>query len=280
MNNSQINLYEKTMEAYNSIYDEISTKPLGRICHYTSKEAFISIISNCTLRFTYYEDFNDKTEGKIVFKFVLKLAKKKYPKSFYQSIRKRILNINHCIKARYFICCLSTDHDNKKMWKYYTKNKNKDGCNFEFEADELYHAICRNANANVSYSEVIYDYKVAKIKLVAVLDRFYVCWNLASNDYIKECVIDYLYDAIELFRFAFKKRKYEWENEERLILTLWDDSRTLKGINGKRYIDISFGGKNNYNFRGINISPYVSYESKEFYINKSIGYGDWCDIIN
>ena len=145
--------------------------------HYTSPDAFLSIITKKNLRFTDARFMNDKSEliyfVKILLEF-LQSSKTKYPLCLeclnnilaaYEVDKIKKLEIDridlipnikdisdqNITAKRTYIFCTSTDADSLSMWNYYVKGGNYQGYNIGFNINKLLKQFehIRIGNANV-----------------------------------------------------------------------------------------------------------------------------------
>lgn len=129
------------------------------VYHYTSPDAFLSIIQNQAIRFTDIRYLNDKSEGIYFVKLLLEFRDKnkgKYP-YFEEAINALLidndaekiknLEVTHIkfseipympYKAeRIFVFCTCTEADSLNMWNYYVNNGAYQGYNIGFKINEF-----------------------------------------------------------------------------------------------------------------------------------------------
>lgn len=149
--------------------------------HYTSPDAFLSIIKNECIRFSDIRYMNDKSETVYAVKllldflqenrgkylFVEDVLDKLIGKQFYSDIQElRTTNVSFnqipgfdCLTNRSFLFCLSTKKDALNMWNYYVKNGHYEGYNIGFDLYELLKTF-DVPQANTSDAFLIYHGKV------------------------------------------------------------------------------------------------------------------------
>ena len=156
------------------------------VYHYTSPEAFLSIVQNNSIRFSDVRYMNDKSEAIFVVKRLLEFAEKRkneYPlfcealntllkENSYDAIKNLTVDQVQYVdfpglkfeKQRNFIFCTSTEADSLNMWNYYASGGKYSGYNiglsvldflksFDTESEKTLDAFI------VYYGKVIYKEK-------------------------------------------------------------------------------------------------------------------------
>lgn len=141
---SHMNYYRDLVSRHNSIkISEIIPPYEGMIYHYTSVNAFCSILESSKLRFTNKKYLNDTTEGSYIFDLCKREAESLCRKR--AEAKEQFLTLCDKIKrekARYNIleayqCSFSTTSDNLCLWNYYTHGDSVQGYNLGFDS-QLY----------------------------------------------------------------------------------------------------------------------------------------------
>ncbi len=150
--------------------------PKGPQYHYTSPEAFLSIIRNRKLRFSDIRYMNDKTEGIYFVKVLLDFMDKnreRYP--YVQSAINSLIGQNnfrriqdldiseisfkevngfHYEKNRKFLFCTSGENDALNMWNYYIHNGQYQGYNLGLQMESFLRTFSDPA---ISYDRIAVD---------------------------------------------------------------------------------------------------------------------------
>lgn len=217
------------------------------VYHYTSPEAFLSIIQNGSIRFSDVRYMNDKSEAIFVVKRLIEFSEKKknvYP-LFCEALNKLLKGNNFDAlknlavdkvqyvefpglkfeKQRNFIFCTSTESDSLNMWNYYASGGKYSGYNiglsvqnflksFDTESEEFLDAFI------VYHGNVIYKEK----------EQFEIIEELAKQI---EKPIQYdkspqaihrraatIRNFIEIKGLFFKHSSFSSENEYRFLLSI------------------------------------------------------------
>lgn len=194
------------------------------IYHYTSFDAFKSIITNHKLRFTNRLFLNDYTEGKYILSLCIDNADKIFEydndlKKYFLEKCKTHLDDMETDTFQFYQCSFTVDGDNLPMWNYYSGNS---GINIVFDRD----VITKHYFQKVGYQtnifncgSVIYD-KEKQLDIVKkiVLD-FSVKFPSANSCELAEYIVrKLLYAGI-----FFKSKSYEIEKEYRITFELFSE---------------------------------------------------------
>lgn len=242
--------------------------------HYTSPEAFLSIIKSTRVRFTDIRFLNDRSERIYLVKLMCDYFnenKQKFPhveEAFYnlisnnpvESIRNlSISKINFDTSlpidnVRHFVFCMCEECDMLNMWNYYVNNGLYQGYNIGINVLEFLKTFdVENKNLldafTVYYGKVIYN----KGKQYKELEILFQDLEKENNfDYIKIRLKLY----IDTYCAFFKHIKFENEKEFRIVIEISDKRipRTdnhFVGLSNK-FIEYDFCTKNGL------IVPYLS----------------------
>lgn len=245
----------------------------GIIYHYTSPEAFLSIVQHQEIRFTDIRYLNDRAEGVYFVKVLLDFLSKnagKYP-YFEETINQllkgndwdRIQNLE-TIEVHYnevprmpykadrvFVFCACAEPDLLNMWNYYVNNGAYQGYNIGFRIKELLNTFdTPDSNEidmfQVYYGNVIYDEK-QQMREVRMLAEGIEKEVQTSKD--KERALKYaqitLRGYINTQGAFYKHPKFKAENEFRIIVQILDkriphseeDARKFVGVNNKKLVE-------------------------------------------
>ena len=261
------------------------------VYHYTSPNAFLSIVQNQKIRFTDIRYLNDKSEGIYFVKVLLDFLDKyrnEYPhfnevvnnllkENDFEKIRNlEVTNINYneSLSMRYreqrvFVFCTCAEADSLNMWNYYVNNGEYQGYNIGFRVEELIKTFDvpdekHLDSFRVYYGKVLYLEKehFAEIRRLAESIELYINLSLSRGDSdVKKAMA---YEQIRLRNYIvscgpfFKHPKFKSEEEFRVVLVIAEDS-VPHGKEAQRYY-----GKNNKEIteefsvkRGL-IVPYLS----------------------
>lgn len=260
MTNELFNSYsiKKFPEESNDIFDE------GIIVyHYTSPEAFLSIITNEYIRFSDARYMNDKSEGKFFIKALLEFLEKNknvYPlfeEAAYLLLKQNDLNMLKELEItnidyydppklkyktqRQFLFCTCTSPDLLNMWNYYVNNGNYQGYNIGLKLSKILKTFDtdnqKELNSfSVYYGEVIYSAKEQEKeikKLAEEIEKKY------KNDRIEYAVLKIRAYA-ESQGLFYKSNKFSGEKEYRILVCMSDDNVPRLKSDAQKYF-----GKNN-----------------------------------
>ncbi len=234
--------------------------------HYTSPDAFLSIIKNEQVRFTDIRFLNDKSEGIYLVKLMCDYFnenKQKFPrveeafdnlisKNHIESIRN--LSVSKIIfdtalpidNIRHFVFCMCEECDMLNMWNYYVNNGLYQGYNiginvldflktFDVESKNLLDAF------TVYYGKVLYK---EQQQFKELENLFYELENENNFEYIGVKLKLY----IDTYCAFFKHAKFENEKEFRIVIEISDKripraDNHFVGINNK-LMEYNFCTKN------------------------------------
>lgn len=229
--------------------------------HYTSPDAFLSIIRNSSIRFTDVRYMNDKSETKFFVKEVLEFLEKnpqKYP-NFEEAVYELLkgnnleaiknLSLDEIVYTqipqypykpnRHFLFCTCEDFDSLNMWNYYVQNGNYKGYNIGFRADKFLRAFDTSDSHSIDaflvyYGNVLYSQKQQQdeIERFAYEIEKYV-QGLKKNQikYAMLKIRSYI-DAQGLF---FKSPKFSSEKEYRIVICISNERIPRKDGEAEKY---------------------------------------------
>ena len=242
------------------------------VYHYTSPNAFLSIIQNQKIRFTDIRYLNDKSEGIYFVKVLLDFLENhriEYPhfndvvnnllnEHTFKKIRNlEVTNIdyNEIIGMRYrkqrvFVFCTCAEADSLNMWNYYVNNGEYQGYNIGFRVEELIKTFDvpdekHLDSFRVYYGRVLYSEKEQfdEIRRLAETTEQHIKLSLLTEEVdVKKAMT---YEQIRLRNYIvscgpfFKHPKFKSEEEFRVVLVIAEDS-VPRGNEAQRYY-----GKNN-----------------------------------
>lgn len=214
------------------------------VFHYTNIDTAFKILQNDKIQFrmTNYEDFEDKTEGKVVEAFydlaLDKLEREniiKEEERFYLSdidlstevvIRKtqengKIINICEIVDCNYYITCFSTIQDDNYMYENYVKGINairKGVCLGFFGAELFFRHNNFISGAFVEGCKILYGHEALDI----IYNRLK---SLLTDQSLKQyrmsdITIYAIQQMLKTLKWRLKLGKYKKENEIRLVLAI------------------------------------------------------------
>lgn len=260
-----LNYNSKFIRSFNSSIDSTDSVSNDTIFHYTSADAFLSIIKSGKVRFTDIRFLNDKSESLFFVKKLIEFIekrKKDYPR-FYKVIKfllkgenwediKR-LNITK-IKynedtivpfkpSRFFVFCASKDPDALNMWNYYVKNGLYQGYNIGFNTKKLIKTFDTDSARTIDsfivyYGNVLYDEELQFSEIESLAGKIEKV-NCDDNVNFIEYVL-YLRAYIELQGLFYKSPKFEDEKEYRILICIENECIPHSENEAKKY-----NGRNN-----------------------------------
>ena len=228
------------------------------VYHYTSPDAFLSIIQNQTIRFTDIRYLNDRAEGIYFVKLLLDFVGKnsgKYP-YFEEAINQllkgndwaRIQNLETTevhfneiprmpYKAeRVFVFCACAEPDLLNMWNYYVNNGAYQGYNIGLRVKELLKTFdTPDQNIidafHVYYGNVLYDEKrqMSEIRMLAESIERGIEATPDKKRAIKYAQLN-LRGYINAQGAFYKHPKFKAENEFRIIIEISDKGKGIENI--------------------------------------------------
>ena len=259
------------------------------ICHYTSASALESIFKKTYFRFTRWDFLNDESEFVHIHEIVKSCLKEKmYSKKF----KEQILSINDIIeklmgdetypsKENYYILSFSANPDSLPMWSYYTKNKQSDGYNIEFDANVLMPFLKGNTNVETKLIKLIYKTSEKKRIVSDLLDNLHEMYvKLGDVPNRNDIVLLSFEVSIKMISKYFKHDAFEYEDEYRIIVEAPAEYEKVieKDDVFVPYIELDFPKES---VKCINISPTLSKRNPQIGLRtllKNNGYD--CNIIH
>lgn len=243
------------------------------VYHYTSPDAFLSIIQHQAIRFTDIRYLNDRAEGIYFVKLLLDFVGKnagKYP--FFEEVISQLLKGNDWNKIRnlqttevyyneiprmpykadrVFVFCACAEPDQLNMWNYYVNNGAYQGYNVGLRVKELLKTFdTPDQNTidafHVYYGNVLYDEKwqMAEIRMLAESIEHGIGSTPDKKRAIKYAQLT-LRSYINAQGAFYKHPKFKAENEFRIIVKISDgriphnekDASGFVGENNKKMVE-------------------------------------------
>ncbi len=225
--------------------------------HYTSAEAFLSIIENKTLRFTDFRYLNDKSEGIYFVKTLLDFLvdnKGKYP--IFEEVVNELLKENDFDKirrlevtsvkyaevlgmpykpSRKFVFCMCEEGDMLNMWNYYVNNSSYQGYSIGFKAEQLINGVNALDNPmadgiSIYYGNVIYN-KNEQYKVIAnYAEKLQNAIKRSSSEGKGAERMAYLIAQLKVRSYIdskgifYKHHKFKQEKEFRIVIEVSKDT--------------------------------------------------------
>ena len=240
----------------------------GIVYHYTSPDAFLSIIQYQTLRFTDIRYLNDRSEGIYFVKLLLDFMDKhktKYP--YFNEVVNALLKKNDLSKIRnlettnidfdgipgmpykaerVFVFCTCLEADSLNMWNYYVNSGSYQGYNIGFRVPELLKAFDTPKenqidSFTVHYGKVLYTEKehYAEIEHLAEGMERGITFNSSDGSGVTERDLRYaqlrLRSYIDSLGAFYKHPKFKSEEEFRVIIEIADDQIPRTEDDSTRY---------------------------------------------
>ena len=217
------------------------------VYHYTSPEAFLSIVQGKSVRFSDLRYMNDKSESFFFVKRILKFCdenKEKYQhfidvvnellkENDYNKIKRlEIQDIRYkdflglrMEKQRNFIFCTSNDSDSLNMWNYYASNGKYTGYNIGFSVPKFLKTFDVDHDGTVDsfiiyYGNVLYKKKLqfeAIEELAKAVESFIT--KKPDKQSVQRAAIS-VRSYIELRGPFFKDESFRSENEFRFLFSI------------------------------------------------------------
>lgn len=237
--------------------------PITTAYHYTSPEAFLSILRDGYIRFSDIEYMNDRSEMVYVYKVFLDFLdehKEEYPyvrKTLAQLIGEenfsdiQLLRATHIsykelpddpwLTQRIFLLCMSTDDDSLNMWNYYIQNGNYKGYNIGFDLNKFLSTFdipeeFKIENFEVRYGEVIYDLMEQRQYVEKIVKDFETVNGLLTD----EVAVRSLGMTIALLGMFMKHSSFQLEHEFRIALIIKEHNIPHEGESKDKFL-----GENN-----------------------------------
>lgn len=262
---------KKPTEEFNSLFIQ-SFKPEDFLSlsikegikhHYTSPEAFLSIIQEKKIRFTDYRYMNDKSENVYVVKVLLDFLEKnkgKYPNAeevVYEMLKendlKSIQNLDICsIKytqiprftykpARKCVFCMCDEQDSLHMWNYYVNNNSYRGMNIGIKVINFLN-IFDSAETKlldpiqIFYGSVLYNQNKQFKEIETLMKNTEKCIKSIhsnNNNNNQKYAILRLREYIDTKGLFYKSVKFKDEKEYRIVIEIDEkilDANKIDGI--------------------------------------------------
>jgi hypothetical protein len=275
--------HKKLIEDYPSLY------------HYTTEEAFASILETKSLWATNCQHFKDTSETTLIIPILDSIieeqkGKKKWEEVFSTIATKNVTSQNLGRERKFtYIICFSKDEDSDVMLNY----KNNIVINMEFDTLSVNRRMSRSAtkiNGNPEtfntskkiLSDIIYNNTDLKNYIWKLNDMFNN--ERQRNEEVSDKNIPKLTKIFsQLFQLSVftKKPEYIKENEIRAMFVLAEHNykraeKSRDGDNGKiTYLDISFEENGKLPIKSIRIKPKqndIMFKEKIVNMLKSYGY--------
>jgi hypothetical protein len=261
----------KNFESYNESEHKKLIEDYPSLYHYTTEEAFASILETKSLWATNCQHFEDKSETKHILPILDSIIKEqKGTEAFYTNATKNVVSQNlERVRKFTYIICFSKDEDSDVMLDY----KNNIVINMEFDTLSIDRKLSRSATKLIGISEPIYptnkilnDIKYKDTDLEYFVRKLNDKFNneRLNNEELSD---ENMHNLTNIFSLLFqlsvltKDLKYAKENEIRAAVVLAEHNykmaeRIRNGDNGKiSYLDISFEENNKLPIKSIKIKP-------------------------
>lgn len=217
------------------------------VYHYTSPEAFLSIVQNNSIRFSDVRYMNDKSEAFFVVKRLIEFAEKKgdeYP-LFSKALNVLLKRNNYDLlknlsvekvqytefpglqleKQRNFVFCTSTEADSLNMWNYYASGGKYSGYNIGLSVQDFLKSFDTDTET-VADGFIIYHGKVlykdkeqtAAIEELAKQIEKPISYDGTSQAEYRRAIS--IRSFIEIQGIFFKDSSFSSENEYRFLLSI------------------------------------------------------------
>lgn len=249
--------------------DELEEVEDKYVYHYTSPEAFLSIIDKASVRFSDIRYMNDKSESIFIVKRLIEFAEKKkntYP-LFCEALNELLKNNSFSAiknltvgqiqynafpglkmeKQRNFIFCTSNSADSLNMWNYYASGGKYTGYNIGLSVRDFLKSFYTAQeeymdNYIIYHGNVIYKSKKqfdAIEELAMKIENGLNYGNAKQRTYSRAISIR---NFIELKGPFFKDESFSSENEYRFLLSIaekriphnTDEAKKFNGTNNKK----------------------------------------------
>lgn len=234
------------------------------VYHYTSPEAFLSIIRSGKVRFTDVKYLNDKSETLFFAKKLIEFTEKNnsnYPLFFeivelllphdtWDAIKKlQVAKIpfNDQLIVPYksdraFVFCASQDPDSLNMWNYYVKNGFYQGYSLGINIAKFIKTFDTEPNTAVDafivyYGNVLYDERKQFEEIEVLANELSKKTNNSSYD-LQAAALN-LRAYAELQGLFYKSPKFKNEKEHRVIISISNDRIPHNEAEAQKYIGIN-----------------------------------------
>lgn len=217
--------------------------------HYTSPDAFLSIIQSKKIRFSDVRFMNDKSEGVFFVKLLLEFMDRnigKYP--FTQSIINDIFRENSfddikelratAVKCsdiqgfehkpnRNFLLCASEKPDLLNMWNYYIHSSSYEGYSIGFNMAKLLKTFDSQQPGlsdpyTVYYGDILYNEKQQEAEIQSLVEHIEQ-FNHVGINVRNRFAADGLRQYLETRSYFFKHKAFEAEKEFRVLISISQD---------------------------------------------------------
>lgn len=199
--------------------------------HYTSIDTLQKILMNNTLWAKNCQFYIDKSETRHMERLYKKLiSNRKIGTEFLQFIKELNEEDNSKLKVereQTYIFSLTDNEKSKKMWKKYGKN----GIAIEFKPFDLIENYFNNndfkfLNKDENRISVISDITFGKVKYddIKVVDLLHDIYLSNQRNYDEDIIKSLrMYLKFDGMRYFKKEKKYDYENEYRLVIKIDDN---------------------------------------------------------
>ena len=231
--------------------------------HYTSPEAFLSIIQNHSIRFTDIRYMNDRAEGIYFVKLLLDFVEKNrgnYP--HFEEVINQLLKGNDLEKIRtlatteiqyeeiprlpyhpnrVFVFCTCTEVDSLNMWNYYTNTGVYQGYNIGFRLFDLLRSFDTPSSKVldpilVHYGKVLYEEKKQFEEITRLAEEIEIKASKSPNALKREQIHLRMY--IDSKGAFFKHPKFKSEQEFRIIVEMPEAKIPRQKDDPKKYVGV------------------------------------------
>ena len=259
-----ISYNSKFIKSFDSNENKIDDVSDGIVYHYTSPDAFLSIIKSGKVRFTDVKYLNDKSETLFFVKKLVEFAEKKekeYPVFF--EVVKFLLNENDwdSIKElnverihyneetiisfksnRIFVFCASNEPDALNMWNYYVKNGLYQGYNLGINIRRFIKTFDTDSSKTldsfiVYYGNVLYDEK-NQYREIDEIAKEYNKRNISDKKVLHYAALQ-LRAYIEQQGLFYKSPKFKNEKEYRVLISIANERIPHNEAEAQKYFGVN-----------------------------------------
>lgn len=242
--------------------DQVDSSENTYVYHYTSPEAFLSIVQNNSIRFSDVRYMNDKSEVIFVVKRLLEFAEKKkntYPlfcealnvllkENSYDSIKSLAVDqVQYADfpglkfeKQRNFIFCTSTEADSLNMWNYYASGGKYSGYNIGLSVLDFLKSFDTDSETIadgfiIYHGKVLYKEKdqTSVIEELAKQIEKTISFDETEQAIYRRAIV--IRNFIEIKGLFFKDSSFSSENEYRFLLSIAEKRIPHSEIEAKKY---------------------------------------------
>lgn len=243
--------------------DQMDSSDNTYVYHYTSPEAFLSIIQNNSIRFSDVRYMNDKSEAIFVVKRLIEFSEKRkedYP--YFCDALNALLKLNNYDaiknlttdqiqfvefpglrfeKQRNFIFCTSTESDSLNMWNYYASGGKYSGYNIGLSVQDFLKSFDTDSDSVtdgfiVYHGRVLYKEKeqMNAIEELAKEIEKPIHYNETLQAIHRRAIV--IRHFIEIRGLFFKDSSFSSENEYRFLLSIADKRIPHNEEDAQKYI--------------------------------------------